>query len=437
MMAVVIYAGGVNACPLEGKRSWVIGRGRDADISVDDASVSRRHAILHGGPPYELEDLGSENGTTIAKHDGAPSMVDETLKLATRRLVVGERIELADNMQAQFGRVTLVLQPGTAAGAPWQAPAPATPTPLPASVIAVSPAMQRVYFLAERFAQGAINILLLGETGVGKEVLAEHIHRASPRRAGPFVRLNCASFRGELLESELFGHERGAFTGAVAAKPGLVEQADGGTLLLDEIGETPTDVQSRLLRFLEDRRALRIGATEPRPVDVRIVSATNRDLSAEIAAGRFRSDLYFRLDGVALEIPPLRERRVEIAPLARHFIRLQAAALGMTPPKLDPAAVAILERHPFPGNARELRNLIERALLLCEGGTLTTEHLMLETPPREAEPATLIDEDEKTRVLAALDECAGNQTRAAAKLGITRRALIVRLERYGVPRPRR
>src|SRR5262249_17200590 len=180
-------------------------------------------------------------------------------------------------------------------------------------------AMQRVYWVADRVAQGKINVLLLGETGVGKEVLAEHIHRASPRRDRPFLRLNCAAFRGELLESELFGHERGAFTGAVAAKPGLVELADGGTVFLDEIGETPLDLQSRLLRFLEDGQALRIGATEPRTFDVRIISATNRDLSSEIAAGRFRNDLYFRLNGVTIEIPPLRARREEIVPLAQHF----------------------------------------------------------------------------------------------------------------------
>jgi two-component system, NtrC family, response regulator AtoC len=449
MTAVAIHAGGSVAFPLGDTttgRQWVIGRAKDADIVIDDASVSRRHAVLSGGADFTIEDLGSENGTTIVVR--APSVIDETARLVPHRLRPGERAILGPTMHAQLGSVTLLLQPGTA---PWQAPAPGASIPLPAGVIVTSAAMKHVFWLAERFAQGTINMLLLGETGVGKEVVAEHIHRASPRNAGPFVRLNCASFRGDLLESELFGYERGAFTGAVAAKRGLVEVADGGTMLLDEVGEMPLDLQARLLRFLEDRRAMRLGATDSRQVDVRTISATNRDLPAEVNAGRFRSDLYFRLNGVSLEIPPLRTRPEDIAPLAEHFVRLHAEALGLSPPPtLDPGALAALKRQALPGNARELRNLIERALLLAEPGQPVREdQLMIAPGAPKNEPAQIAaskpttsdqvddDDEERQRVLTALEECAGNQTRAAKRLGLTRRALIVRLERYGIARPRR
>ena len=451
MTAVAIHPGGVIAIPLGEpgeQRKWVIGRGKDADIVVEEASLSRRHAVLHGGSTYTLEDLGSENGTMIVNTGGVPTSADETHKLVSRPLARGERAIMSASVHAQLGRVTLVIQPGTAAGAGWQAAMPAKETPIAADVVVKSPEMQRVYWLADRFAQGKINVLLVGETGVGKEVLAEHIHRASPRAGGPFLRLNCASFRGELLESELFGHERGAFTGAVAAKPGLVELAHGGTLFLDEIGETPLDLQSRLLRFLEDRQALRVGGTEARKVDVRIISATNRELSSEISSGRFRSDLFFRLDGVTVEIPPLRARHEEIVPLAEHFVRQQARALGWSaPPALDPEAAAALKAHSFPGNVRELRNLIERALLLAAPGEpLLAEHLMIGATGRTSSPRVeppsqaalgLSEDDERRRVIAALDACGGNQTRAAKALGMTRKALIVRLERYGVTRPRR
>jgi len=445
MTAVAIHPGGMIAIPLGEpgvERQWVIGRAKDADIVVDDASLSRRHAVLHGGARFTIEDLGSENGTTIVQEQGATSPTDETLKLMKRRLGPGERAVFGPLVTAQLGRVTLVLQPGTAAGAPWQATLPQEPTPLPEGVIVASPAMQRTYWLAERFAQGKINIMVLGETGVGKEVLAEHIHRASPRRDGPFMRLNCASFRGELLESELFGHEKGAFTGAVGVKRGLVELADGGTLFLDEVGETPLDLQSRLLRFLEDRRASRVGSTETRLVDVRIISATNRDPEAEVAAGRFRNDLYFRLNGVSIEIPPLRARPEDIVPLAEHFVRAHATALAMPVPALDPRAIVVLQRYAFPGNARELRNLIERAMLLTASGQpLRAEHLMLDVKPAPATdpvaPVGVADDDkEKQRILETLDRFGGNQTRAAKELGLTRKALIVRLERYGITRPR-
>jgi len=316
--------------------------------------------------------------------------------------------------------------------------------------------MQEVYQLAERIAVGQITALILGETGVGKEILAEHIHRSSPRAAGPYLRLNCASLSETLLESELFGHERGAFTDAVTAKPGLLETADGGTVFLDEIGELPLATQTKLLRVLEERTVLRVGALKPRAIDVRFVAATNRDLEAECARGGFREDLYFRLSGATLTVPPLRERVGEIEPLARRFIDEAARQLGLPcAPAVGGEVIELLGAYAWPGNVRELRNAMERAVLLCAPGPLLPAHLPLDkmrsrpsvpaTPAANGPPPPVEapEEDarqaagEKERILAALAECAGNQTEAARRLGMGRRTLIKRLERYGIQRPRK
>ena len=439
LTAVAIYAGGVISVPLfDAKRPLVIGRAKDADLVIDDPSVSRRHAMLHFGEDVELEDLGSQNGTMIV--DRSPSDAGQTARMTPRRLCPGERAVVRSMIHAQLGTVTLLLQARTEAS---QGAAPREPFALPQGVIVASAALRQVFGFAERVAQGSINVLLLGETGVGKEVLADYIHRASPRRGGPFVQVNCATVRGEVLESELFGYERGAFPGAVAAKGGLIEAAEGGTLFLDEISGMPPDLQARLLRFLEDRRTTRVGSTESRQVDVRIVSATNSDLAGEVKAGRHRGDLYFRLHGVSIEIPPLRTRPADIVPLAQHFARIHAAALGLSPaPLVSPAALAALARLPLLGNARELSNLVERAMLLAEPGEAIHEDQVIPARPGDAPRAPLEEveapsDDDKLRVLAALEEHGGNQTRAAKRLGISRRALIVRLERYDIPRPRR
>jgi transcriptional regulator with PAS, ATPase and Fis domain len=350
--------------------------------------------------------------------------------------------------------------------------------------------MQRLFGIAERVAGGTICVLLLGETGVGKEVLAERIHKLSPRSAKPFLRLNCAAFPENLLESELFGYERGAFTGAMHAKVGLLESAGGGTVFLDEVGELPMATQSKLLRVLEAKEVLRVGAVKPRSIDVRFVAATNRDLETEARAGRFREDLYFRISGVSLVIPPLRERSVEIEPLVRAFMSTLSREAGRSViPHVTPESMDWLMHYSWPGNVRELRNTIERALLLCGDGPITLEHLPIEKtgatlpyrPPRlppppavprqwgempgpgsERPPAVTIpppmptgfgqqesDDDspdmlrarmteaERQRILRALESCAGNQTRAAKILGISRRTLVSRLAAFNLPRPRR
>ena len=316
------------------------------------------------------------------------------------------------------------------------------------NVIVADPAMQRLYRLIERVAVGSVSVLLLGETGVGKEIVAEALHRLSPRADKPFLRLNCAAFTETLLESELFGYEKGAFSGAVQTKPGLLETAQGGTVFLDEVGEMPLSLQAKLLRVIEERRVMRVGGLKDRAIDVRFVAATNRELQAEIAAGRFRQDLFYRLDGISLLIPPLRERTSEIEELARMFIHRAAPADGGRPPALSAPAIELLRAYQWPGNIRELRNVIERAVLLCVDGVITTEHLPVdkmksefvrEAPPPAASPrasdaSSVVDG--RQRVIDALQQCAGNQTHAARLLGISRGTLLARLNEYELPRPR-
>ena len=299
-------------------------------------------------------------------------------------------------------------------------------------------ATQALYDVAERVAAGDISVLITGETGVGKEVMAEEIHRRSPRRTRPFLRLNCAALSESLLESELFGHERGAFTSAVAAKPGLLETADGGVVLLDEIGEMPISLQVKLLRVIEEKQVRRVGGLKSCRVDVRFLAATNRDLQKHAAVGLFRMDLYYRLAGVTLAIPPLRERRGDIKPLVQTFLLQASRHLGGSTPILSEAALELLDTYHWPGNIRELRHVIERAVLLAGSAPITPAHLSLEKPPiaesATSEPAPS-DDEERRRILEVLTACGGNQSRAAKKLGLSRGALIRRLVTYGITRP--
>jgi two-component system response regulator AtoC len=305
--------------------------------------------------------------------------------------------------------------------------------------VAAAPGMQDVHALAERAAVGSINVLILGETGSGKEVLARYIHARSRRRAQAFVCVDCAALSASLLESELFGHEKGAFTGAATAKPGLLETAPGGTIFLDEVGEMPLPLQAKLLRAIENRQITRIGSVRPRPIDVRFLAATNRDLEAAVGAGSFRRDLYYRLNGMTLIVPPLRERVADIPLLARTLVADLCQAEKRPPPVISPQALASLCAYAWPGNVRELRNVMERALLLCTGRELTCEHLPEATLTRQLlAPTPDVDPgSERERILAALAACAGNQSRAARQLGLSRKVLIARLESYGVARPRK
>jgi two-component system, NtrC family, response regulator AtoC len=312
-------------------------------------------------------------------------------------------------------------------------------------IILIDPAMKNLYDLAERVARGDISVLITGETGVGKEILASYLHSRSPRAGKPFLCLNCAALPETVLESELFGHEKGAFTGAVAGKAGLLETAHQGTVMLDELGELSLAAQAKLLRVIEERRVLRVGGLKPRDIEVRFLAATNRDLEEEVASGRFREDLYYRIAGVTLSIPPLRSRRSEVVPLAERYGTSYATKLGLgRPVDIDEAARGFLESYTWPGNIRELRNMIERAVLLS-GGSITLDHLPVEKltsahlsrlrQPAAAAPAA--EPGERDRIVQALAECGGNQTEAARRLGISRTTLSKRLEELDIPRPRK
>ena len=299
--------------------------------------------------------------------------------------------------------------------------------------------MRDVLKLADRVARAEASVLITGESGTGKELVARHLHRASRRSGGPFVALNCAAIPENLLESELFGHEKGAFSGALARRIGKFESANGGTLLLDEIGEMDINLQTKLLRVLQEREIERLGGSAPVKIDVRILAATNRDLAADAAAGRFRDDLYFRLNVIRLHLPPLRDRPDDIAALADHFARKYAELNGLPHRRLTADAYRILESHSWRGNVRELENCLHRAVLLSPGETITPDAIDLAGPTAvqvtNRDDATglvgmRIDDVERDLILQTLSHTLGNRTRAAVMLGISIRALRNKLRDY-------
>jgi transcriptional regulator with PAS, ATPase and Fis domain len=408
VLTVVTDAGSfTHALPRE-PAQVTIGRARECDLCIDDSKLSRNHAAIQVGPGaiVTLRDLGSSNGTRLGRAKLQPN--------APTPLAVGDAIVLGSTM--------LVLRETSASELVSRSGAAADVLPL----ASLRPVLERV-------AASAINVLVLGETGAGKEVVARAIHELSPRAKEPMVCVNCAALSAALLESELFGHERGAFTGAVAAKEGLLEAAGGGTVFLDEVGEMPLELQAKLLRVLEQREVVRVGSVKARPIHARFVAATNRNLEAEAARGGFRSDLFFRLNGFTLAVPPLRERRAEIEPLAKSFA-------GGT--RLARETIALLVSYEWPGNVRELRNAIERAKVLCDD-VIKPEHLPERVRRGTAAPSAMpaaaagTEDGERDRILAALTECAGNQTQAAKLLGISRRTLVTRLGEYDIKRPRK
>ncbi len=283
-------------------------------------------------------------------------------------------------------------------------------------------------------------VLLTGETGTGKGLLARAIHAAGPRATQPFIEVNCSALPATLMEAELFGHERGAFTDAKESKPGLVEAAEGGFLFLDEIGDVDLAVQGKLLRAIEERAVRRVGSVRERKVDVRIMAATNRDLERAVGEERFRKDLYFRLAVIVLEVPPLRERGEDVLLLTEHFLRVCNVKYGKVVRELSPAARDLLLSYPWPGNVRELSHVIERAVLWSRGPTLDVEHLSLTRPvaasdhgdaAQPVDTATL-PQRERTMIEQALRDAGGNQTKAAQRLGISRDTLRYRLKKFGL-----
>jgi len=301
-------------------------------------------------------------------------------------------------------------------------------------IIAGEPRMQAALDLARSVAPTDATVLVTGETGTGKELIARAIHRWSPRAEQAFVAVNCAALAETLLESELFGHERGAFTGAVAQRRGRFELAHGGTLLLDEVGETSPGLQAKLLRVLQEGTLERVGGTKTVTVDVRVVAATNRDLARMVAERSFREDLYYRLNVFPIALPPLRDRRADILPLAEHVLHQASRRFGKRVAGFSDEARALLLAYGWPGNIRELQNVVERAAILCQGEQILPAYLNL-TPaspaPAAAGPRTL-RELEREAILAALAACKGNRRGAAERLGIGLRTLYTRLREYGI-----
>ncbi len=331
---------------------------------------------------------------------------------------------------------------GRALGRPTAPPAPQRAPQR--ELVVVDDTMRRVHKLLERVAGSALNVILIGEPGVGKALCAEVLHGASPRAQAPFLQLNCAGLSESLLESELFGYERGAFADAATEKASLLEAASGGTLLLEHVHELPLATQIKLLRALEVGEVLRAGAREARPIDVRVIATTQVDLNEPITSGLFREDLFSLLNGISVLVPPLRERVDDIGPLARHYLT-QACAAGGLSRALPDRTIERLEASYWPGNVRELRAVMERALVLCEGPSIEPEHLPPERPASEASARGMLRTNlrhevrtlERERIERALADCQGNQRRAAALLGLSRGALLRRLEAFGIARPRK
>lgn len=423
---LVIDGAALQVVPLPAAGTLTIGRASKCDVVIDSGSVSRHHANLIIGAEAEVEDAGSSNGTFV---DGA-------------RLPPGRRARLPIGVPFLVGAVTLMVQ--TRAGSRRET------TPQASQLAALEQS-------AARIAVSKLSVIVVGEHGVGKERFAERIHEMSPRRGAAFARFNCSAISEPLLEAELFGIE-------AQNKPGLIELAHGGTAFLGDVDQLPPGLQLKLLRVVEDSAVRRTGSARARPVDVRYLASTSKDLAAEVEAGRFRRDLYFRLAGASFALPPLRERRDEVLPLAEQYVASAAGPIGRSFVLAEDAR-RWLTSHDWPGNLRELRNACERAVLLATGAVIERHHLTTvdEALPRSAGPRArtaqtipppmgitapsaadmpsqvraTVAELEKQRIMEALDRCAGNQTRAAEMLGISRRTLINRLDEYGIARPRK
>ncbi|MFO0758901.1 MAG: sigma 54-interacting transcriptional regulator [Byssovorax sp.] len=427
--------------PLPREGELVIGRGEDCHLRLDDPSISRRHARLSLDPrEIRVTDLGSRNGVRVGN---AP--------------LSGERAVTAGDV-ITLGEVTLIVRGPPSGGAarvmPQSPSAEAEGVILTfgdRTIALADPAMIRLYALIERLAAAELPVLLVGETGAGKEHAAFAVHHGSARRDGPFVSVNCAAIPESLVESELFGHEKGAFSGAHAPRPGLFERAEGGTLFLDEVGELGLAAQAKLLRVLEGGHFARVGDTRERRADVRIVAATNRDLPAEVKARRFREDLLYRLNSAVVLIPPLRERPADIPVLARRFLTAARERARKPPLVLDDDALVALLAHPFPGNVRELRNAMDYAAAATTGEVLSRASLPASlageqgaatsfndtsTPGVPRAPLGPIAEEltalERRRMVEALAATGGVKTHAARLISMPERTFRLKLRQYGI-----
>jgi two-component system, NtrC family, response regulator GlrR len=391
-----------------------IGTAPSSDLVLTDPTVSRHHCAIEAGPRgFHLRDLGSTNGTRLGHH-----FVDSIY-------LGGEAVISLGTTAVKFEILDETVRERLVSGENF------------ASILGRSAPMRRIFTLLPRLAASDATILVDGETGTGKTLLAEAIHQASPRARGPFIAVDCGSIPPTLIESELFGHEQGAFTGAVSTRIGAFETARGGTLFLDEVGELPLDMQPKLLRVLESRQIKRVGGTHPMTLDVRVIAATNRDLREAVNAGSFRSDLFYRLNVVRLHVPPLRERRDDIALLVDHFFRQFS---GQPDAAAPPALVMALERQAWPGNVREVRAAVERAVLLGDprdpasspSTGLPDLPLDLDVPYRVAKQQ-IVDHWERSYLTELLRQARGSITRAARRARTDRNYLRERLVRLAIP----
>jgi len=386
---------------------------------MDGVELLRRvHARRPGLPVILLTAHGTVPAAVAAMREGAFDYVTKPFDNDELRATVARALEL---QRLERENRWLRQEVGTRYG--------------PDAIVAESARSRELLDLVRRVAPSRAGVLVQGESGTGKELVARLLHYWSERVGRPFVAVNLKAFAEGVIESELFGHEKGAFTGALAARAGCFERADGGTLFLDEVAEIGPDVQAKLLRVLQEGEVLRVGGSAPRRVDVRVVAATNRVLRDEIAAGRFREDLYFRLNVIPIHLAPLRERRDDIVPLARHFLARYAAEAGRRL-ALSPDAERALAAHPWPGNVRELENAVERAVVLARGDTIEPEDLLLEERPAPpAADGTLqesLDRAAATRIRAALAAAGGNRAEAARALGVDRTTLYRTMKRLGM-----
>jgi DNA-binding NtrC family response regulator len=389
-----------------------IGTLPENDVVLTDPAVSRRHAVVEETPGgWLLRDRGSTNGTFLdsVRVREAYLKAGAVIRLGTSELVftpAEERIEKIQSSSDRFG-----------------------------GLIGSSLPMREVFGILERVAPTDITVLLQGETGTGKELAARAIHDQSRRAGKPFVVFDCGAVPPNLIESELFGHEKGAFTDAVKARQGAFELADGGTLFLDEIGELALSLQPKLLRSLDRREVRRVGAEQIVHVDVRVIAATNRDLEAEVKAGTFREDLFYRLSAVSVFLPPLRKRRDDIDRIASHLLTGIAKETGRRVEGLAQEAAEVLRQQPWPGNVRELRNVLVRAAALSESSRIEVKDLFLapkKTATLEGLSGRTLEEIEKAAIHATLKAADGNKTEAAKALGIAYSTLYEKMKKYGI-----
>jgi transcriptional regulator with PAS, ATPase and Fis domain len=404
-----------------GNEPLVVGSGEGCQILIDDPHVSRRHAEICRTPDgVILRDLGSRNGTLVGR-----IAVKEAVLSSGVEIRVGTT-SLRFEMGGEAGRLGHLahdpVRDEELAGAPTRF----------GEAIGTSPPLRRVFALLSRLAPTELTITLIGETGTGKDVLARGIHQQSARAAGPFVVFDCGAVAPTLIESELFGHVKGAFTGAVGERQGAFERAQGGTLFLDEIGELSMELQPKLLRVLEQRRLRRVGGGEDRPVDVRIVAATNRDLEAQVKDAAFRQDLFFRLSMAVLTVPPLRERAEDLPALVARFASDNGRKLAAAPETLQ-----ALARYEWPGNVRELKNVITAAAALADGEVLEPRHLIFFRPQRRRASVPKLplagqslEALEKAAIDQTLRQFDGNRTKAARALGIAASTLYEKIKKY-------